>query len=368
MGCSSGILAPCRRSEVVEASLKHGDEIDLGRTRFLIQATMNAEVNGVPVQYPVKRRYVSKGLLAVFCLLAIILIAAATGVFWVQHVTALKEYVNPGPEEVLPATATPQPTNGNQAANVTTPAPTQAEEAVSQQVETAISPTNQPTLSNELQEVREEPASIPKIVPGMAEKQAATSAPQSAVSADGRKPGVTPAKPVPVVAAAGPHTNLQAPAKTTVPSHRIEPPPAESKPEQQIPSGALKIISVEQIKFPQSDDYEEMRALSTIGRNAGVPIDVGKVAVKVTFFDMNMDSGMIAPTRAVTSARPLKLEGEWPTGQEKLLTATYLVPKQQDKPARRERFYGFAVRLCYGERIMDETTKPVLRSAGDTPK
>jgi predicted component of type VI protein secretion system len=337
--------------EVVEASLKHGDEIDLGRTRFLVQATMNAEVDGVPVEHVVRRRFVSKGLTALFCVLAIILIAAATGVFWVQHVTAAKEYVNPGPEDVVAEPALPQPTNGNQAASVAAPSLIQVEEAISQQVETATSPTNQPTPSNELQQVSEETA-------GMAETQAATNSPQ---------PVVTPVEPATVIASAGPGANAQAPAQTTIPIRQTGPRPAESKPEQEIPSGALKILSVEQIKFPQSDDYEEMRALSiTIGRDAGVPIDVGKVALKVTFFDRNIDSGTIAPTIALTSARPLRIEGAWPTGQQEVLTATYLVPKQQAKPARREQFYGFAVRLCYGARMLEETARPddVVKSAG----
>jgi predicted component of type VI protein secretion system len=354
--------------EVAEALLKHGDEIDLGRTRFLVQATINAEVDGATIHTPVKRRYVSKGLLTLFCILSIILIAAATGVFWIQHVMALRAHVNPEPEEVLPQTALPQPANGNLATNVAVPAPTQAEATASQQVGTVISPTNEPTLSNELQQVREELAGIREIVQGMAEKQAATSTPQTA-AANGSEPVVPPGEQAPVVPAAVPHTNAKVPPKVTVPSpsRPVEPPPAESTPEQQIPAGALTILSVEQTKFPKSDDYDEMRALSiTIKLDSDIPVDAGKVALKVTFFDRNVDSGVIAPTRAVTSARPIKIEGEFLTGQQKLLTATYLVPKQQDKPARREQFYGFAVRLCYGEKVLDETARPddVVKSAG----
>jgi hypothetical protein len=352
--------------EVRESVLRHGDEIELGRTRFLVQAALNAEVDQAQVTPAIGRQYISKGLIVTCSVLFLLFAAAGTCVVMVRHVKSLRAYLNPTLEELLlPADEQPEEQISDFAATniavmappvleMATPAP-----AIVEQV-TNTTPAAQPPLpSNELQQVRAELAGIREIVQTLAEKQAATSAPQNWSSSyipqpesqQEKQPGVPQPNPEPVV-------------KTPVQAEKTASPPPAFQPDVTVPFGTIKIAATEQSKFPKSDEYEEMRSLSiALELESDAHIDSDKVRVKVMFFDKENDSGRIVATKAIVPARPLTIEGDWPAGGQKLVTATYLVPRRQVKDgttptSRREQFYGYLVRVYYLDRIIDQSARP----------
>ena len=354
--------------EIGEAVLKHGDEIELGRTRFLVQAALNAEVDEAQISPVIRRKYVSKGMIIACGVLVLLLAAAGTGVLLVRNVKGFRAYLNPTLEELLlPAEEQPEePITDFAATNVAMivpspvavlapiPMPTTVVEQA-----TNTTPSVPPVPSNELQQVRQELAGIREIVQTLAEKQAATSASQNQSSYN-LPHSETPSEKPPVAPEQRPEPVAATPVNYE--PTNSQPPPLE--PEETIPVGAIKIASTEQSKFPKSDEYEEMRSLNiALSLVPNTRIESDKVRVKVTFFDKESDTGKIVPTKAIVPTKPLKIDGDWPDGEQKLLTATYLVPKQQGPNGatnanRREQFYGFVVRVYYLNHILDQTARP----------
>jgi pSer/pThr/pTyr-binding forkhead associated (FHA) protein len=60
--------------EIREAKLKHGDIVEIGRIRFLVQASVQAEVQQPPFFHPERRRFMSKTLAAALAIVAIAVI------------------------------------------------------------------------------------------------------------------------------------------------------------------------------------------------------------------------------------------------------------------------------------------------------
>ena len=130
------------------------------------------------------------------------------------------------------------------------------------------------------------------------------------------------------------------------------------------PSSALrmiKIASVEQQKFPASDEFDEMRMLN-IGLSSEVPseeIDPSAVHVEVSFFDEG-PSNQVSLTRVIAPKEPLTPDGAWGQEEQKIVTATYVVPPgfRKSEAGGAKKYYGYRIRVFYHNELQDADARP----------
>ncbi len=125
--------------------------------------------------------------------------------------------------------------------------------------------------------------------------------------------------------------------------------------------GRVRVESTEQKKFPESKEMREMRIV-TVQLAAADPMqapDAKAVKVDVLFYDRDMRTGSIRRTRATGENRDLKVPGPWQQGEMKSVTATYMVPVAM-APAgtRAEQFYGYVVRVYHFGALQDQSAQP----------
>jgi hypothetical protein len=121
-------------------------------------------------------------------------------------------------------------------------------------------------------------------------------------------------------------------------------------------AGQVKIASAELNKFPETAGQQELRILSIGLDPAGQEhsIDASAVRVEVRFYDRDPATGLIHPTTASITPPP-PLQGLWPEGTRKALTASYGVPAGTP---RTKQFYGCLVRVHYYGALQDEWMQP----------
>ncbi len=149
-------------------------------------------------------------------------------------------------------------------------------------------------------------------------------------------------------------------------------------------SRPLRILSIERERFQSTRDYDEMRVLRiNLLQNSGEAINPADVGVMVYFFDRNIDNDKIALTRAVVPEKVLRLDGRWPPGESKSVTATYVVPQNFRNEELRLQgqhcvYAGHRVQLFYKGKLVDEDAspaellnaplvKPVTKTDADAP-
>ena len=128
----------------------------------------------------------------------------------------------------------------------------------------------------------------------------------------------------------------------------------------------VRVVSVEQNRFPSNDASDEMRVLNislAMGPNAG-DVFGDYVGIKVTFYDEVGDTGMAMPSRVQTSTNPIRLaKRAWRSDANYLVTATYLVPKgfrtqYQKKTGARTKYYGYVIEVFYRDQLQDVYAQP----------
>lgn len=126
----------------------------------------------------------------------------------------------------------------------------------------------------------------------------------------------------------------------------------------------IRIVDVQQERFPRNEQFDEMRLLriSLKPRPGEKELDPFYVKVVVTFFDENTTTQKIRPTRAIVS-KALPVEGPWREGQQKVVSATYIVPqgfREQEFAEHGEKmlYYGYAVQVYYREQLQDVEARP----------
>lgn len=141
-------------------------------------------------------------------------------------------------------------------------------------------------------------------------------------------------------------------------------PQAGAADENQLPR-ALRIASIEREKFEANLDYDEMRQVRVAlrPRASEGDIDVDDVAVTVTFYDRDDLADRVQPTRAMAPQEPLTLEGLWRAGEQRTITAAYIVPRnfrreESTTHSVRCRYEGVRVRVFYKGRLQDEESVP----------
>jgi len=326
--------------EVHEARLKHGDEVEIGRTRFVVQAVVEADVP----QRADSRKPRRQRMRAAAAGLAALLVAAA---LW-THAT------RPAP---LPAPPK-RPAPNHRAPTPTTAVSTGVGAAVAAAlprtpVTNTPSTETQAPVSEEIRRLSSDLMALRTTV----QQIAATSA--SALT------NRAPAVQVMIVTTPAP-VAVQAPSPAAAPATASvavsRPTPAVQR--EPVFTGRVEIASLTQQKFPTSDDYDEMRVveagLSALPPDAAPRSDL--LRVQVLFFDRSAPTGTPIRTHALTRDPFPPAKQGWQTHAVNLVTATYVVPKgfrrQEALAGRTEEFYGYVVRVFYGNELQAEEARP----------
>ena len=141
--------------------------------------------------------------------------------------------------------------------------------------------------------------------------------------------------------------------------------PAEKKPTAERLARRIKIVSVEPQRFPENDQFEEMRLLRiTLKPKVGErELNRAEILVHVVFFDEDYISRDINPTRVAVPKDSLRLDGTWTQDEQMTVTAAYIVPKdfrktEQEKYGQKCRYFGHIVQVYYREQLQDEEARP----------
>lgn len=304
LGSMNRILV--NQHEVREMRLKHGDVIELGLTRFLVQALVQADVTDEEHMEKRARKVALASVAAAF--LVLIVVAAGVG-------TLIRKADKTG--DIAPL----EPIETTVAVVTGEPVATVAIETGKQET-TGLRESLQP-VSDELRLVREDLADLRATMKNMS---------------------VQPAPPPPAPAAAPIQTEKGKPVWAPSSGLRM-----------------IKIASVEQQKFPASDEFDEMRMLN-IALTSEVPpeeIDPSAVHVEVSFFDEG-PSNRVSLTRVIAPKEPLTPDGAWGQEERKLITAAYVVPSgfRKNEAAAEEKYYGYRIRVFYHNELQDADARP----------
>ena len=154
------------------------------------------------------------------------------------------------------------------------------------------------------------------------------------------------------------------PVKPTETRTAVRPPKQERLPLHA--ARKIRVVSVEQSRFPSNDASDEMRVLNisiAMGRQGG-DVFGDYVGIKVTFYDEVGDTGMAMPSRVQTATNPIRLaKRAWRPDANYLVTATYLVPKgfrtqYQKKTGARTKYFGYVIELYYKDQLQDVYAQP----------
>lgn len=151
----------------------------------------------------------------------------------------------------------------------------------------------------------------------------------------------------------------------TVATTKKPPPTIKKAPTPKGPEQRLLITSMDHQKFPQNNEFEEMR-LIRIGlkpQDGERKLKANEVRVLVSFFDRDRVTGEIKKSRVATPKGALRLESELSSSEPHIVTAAYVVPQGFRKLEEREysekrSYYGYRVQVFYGDRLQDEDAKP----------
>ena len=426
------------KREVREAKLKHGDIFELGRTRFLVQALVQAEVQESAPEVDVTRTPVAGPLIGI---IAILLATIGAYTWWLRggtepvddfastpnRISVSNENPATAAEPVITISADPVPDAGT--SDIYDESAVGAEGAISTDItvadvssEETVSvglPLSEP-VSDEIRSMREELASLretmltlasrepeprsevlvaPRIVDTLRQKTEELLAEARKAMSESRwidaeqmlaniqvvdpdfiEAFVTRAELYEqrgMLKRAQEQWNLveersgDASLVQRAFAERIRLAKAEA---QAGASRHVMIASVEQQKFPESEEYDEMRLLQITLRQAegAMQIDPDAVRIEVAFFDEDPTSGEIQLSRVEVPRSSVKLEGTWNEGSESTVTAAYMVPKgfraREAGDGRQGQYHGYVVGVYYHDALQDEDARPrtlLFRQASD---
>lgn len=289
--------------ETTNAKLKHGDMIEIGRTRFLVQAFVQADVKGSgDLQTASRKRKTS--LAPMFLLLTV---AAAIGLI-VMKANQNHSDANPITKEAIP-----------------------------------------PTIFKDIKATDPEPATPP----------AAKTEPVTKTQPVAKTEPVTKTEP-PVKPEQDTKPEQDAkPASADKPKEPAPTPIKDQEPKEK-PPAPIVIVSLDQQKFPQKPEYDEMRVASLKLRTTGSVVEDSKVAIRFEFFDRDLTTGEITPARAIVPTKALTTQMLASTGEE-TVTAAYTVPKGLRTAPSAESgrtFYGLRVKVMYAGELVAQKAVP----------
>lgn len=125
----------------------------------------------------------------------------------------------------------------------------------------------------------------------------------------------------------------------------------------------LRILSVQQNRFPGNADYDEMRVLKIALRaDSAFRMNPEDLHVEVVFYDRATRSDEVEISEGRVEQQTAELSSEWDAESERILTATCVIPKglraEQEAEGKPHAYYGYYVRLLYRDQQLDETARP----------
>lgn len=382
--------------EFRESRLKHGDMVEIGRTRFLVQAVVPADVSGRSSDPD--DRMNPKLILAVAAVLAL---AALTWWRWPQ--THPKGPPTAEPEPPVAVAAAQTDGSGSTAPVVpeTAPEPPPAAPSVIPQPVFAITSPPPPVASipaegqstqmtAEIERMRADLMALHASIKDLSKPPTAVTAVTAAVeakaeparvpppAATGRPPASVTATNVVEVAAAqnlSPPTNLPTrPAPVAVTNQIAEASPAAAPVAGTFTGRLLRVLNVEQSRFPAGDEFDDMRTFNIILSQINTRHEISNtdIEIELTFYDEDQTSGEVHPSRAVPPVTGIRPTQPWGPSRRCTVGATYVLPKGSREKSkaggRDERYYGFSVRVAYAGQLQDEWSLPrgLLKAAAAT--
>lgn len=125
----------------------------------------------------------------------------------------------------------------------------------------------------------------------------------------------------------------------------------------------LRILGVQQNRFPGNADYDEMRVLKIALRSeSAFRINPDNLRLDVVFYDRDTGSDAIEVSDGRVEQQKVELPPDWSAESERVLTATCVIPRglraEQEADGRPRSYYGYHVRLLYNDQQLDETARP----------
>ncbi len=396
------------KREVQRAMVHHGDAIEIGRISLLVQAFVQAEISGGGPAGRVRRR---RPLAVVLGLLAV---AGAAVWLWTDRDGA------PPPADPPPAVAAGEAQGPEPAltsvppeivVSVVTAAPPPAP------IVTVTNREPDERTAEEIRRLREELATIKDTFRALATQQvraAVQSPPPGVVPAP---PAVRPSPPAPTRAQLSEQmmntarslkqagkaddadailARLQAEDAGHLPAYELRAAMYEQRgmPEKAMGQWALllqraagtpqaeraagewarlteeqrrkapvtarkvRIRSLVAQRFPDSEDYDDMRLVHVTLESSGTPPPPSSVRVEVAFFDEDVGSGALTLTRGMPPRAEARVSGGWQADGTLGASAAYVVPAGLHASGRC-RFHGYVVRVYAGGVLQDEAARPL---------
>jgi len=124
--------------------------------------------------------------------------------------------------------------------------------------------------------------------------------------------------------------------------------------------GLIKISGTDINKFPETDQFREMRLLTIRLKAAELQkeLDPGAVRIEVIFIDRDRSTGRISPASPKGAPTALNVAGMWRATEQKTVMASYVVPTPPTRKERTAQYYGFIIRVYYHEILQDELSQP----------
>lgn len=385
--------------EFRESRLKHGDMVEIGRTRFLVQAIVAASVAG-GADDPEERT----NLKLILALAAVVILAAVTWYRWPQIrgrpaapeaapempvAVAAVDGVAPAPRTNAPEAVAETPAAG---LPFPTPDPGPAV-AMSAMPAVAIPSEEESTqINDQIERMRADLLAMHEKIDGL---QRPAETPPAETPPPPAGPAIPPvaappapliltatqalaaAAPAPVLSVATAAVDVAATPNSSPPtSLPVRPPPvavtnlaADIEPPvtaavTRVNGRMMRILNVEQSRFPSGEDFDDMRAFNVILSQTDTREEINNTDVRVdlSFYDTDPAAGRVFASRVVSPVNGLRPTAPWGANRRCMVSATYVLPKgvrQREKAAGHdERYYGFAVRVYYRDALQDEWTLP----------
>ncbi|MCX7818472.1 MAG: FHA domain-containing protein [Kiritimatiellae bacterium] len=401
LGSMNRILV--NKRETARSILKHGDEIELGRTRLLVQAFVQAEVKGRPAEL-IDEAPVGRGMRVALVLIVVVLAVLAVGRAVVRR-----------PSPRFPAEPSSlAATSAVPAIAIELPPPSPAPPATPVIVVTSAAPDE--ATVEEIRRLRAELALLQSSFRAMATQAAAT--------AGSTRPSTSP--PPAAAATAAPPTRAELSARTLARARaeaaagrweaadrllaelqredpdllaayelratwleqrgQIEAALAQwaqlyqraaDRPEAARAAEEWARLSLEQRRagtaragrvtvaeltiqrFPDSQDYDDMRLVRIVLRSSGTqPPPPASLRVEVVMFDESADGRTVALTRAMPAQVRAWVGEAWSAEGTLNASAAYVVPAGFRRQSA-TRFHGCIVRVYCDDRLEDEIARPM---------
>ena len=326
--------------QVEERRLKHGDEIEIGRTRFLVQATVRAEIDSGVVIEGLQRKRRRNPMTWVYLVAGLILAYFFARPFFASHESGTFQGNSAATNSIIQNKATV-------ASNVVPQINTTTNRPMSAAFTNAAIQIPPHSTPDGISTNRQAPAATTNIDGGMTERSHALIVSNATTTATQKTQVAVAPKLIATVVNPSLTNKAMANRAATLPSHPI-----------------VRIASVEQHKFPGNASYEEMRTLTIKLKLVSTnEMNTDSVTVEVGFFDIrfdkNTENGDIVPSGMLFPRTQTKVSGPWYQDQQKVVTATYTVPNtNMPTGVRRPQFYGFTIRIFNGGVLQDQTCRP----------